>query len=86
MFLNCNLSVSWLEFKGYCFHCKDPLCQFHILLQENGHRNDRKEIDDLKQCHKSLKVHIELDCIAVTLFVIGLCMRLYHLEEPKSIV
>lgn len=53
---------------------------------ENGHRNDRKEIDDLKQCHKSLKVHIELDCIAVTLFVIGLCMRLYHLEEPKSIV
>ncbi|XP_034244054.1 protein O-mannosyltransferase 1 [Thrips palmi] len=55
-------------------------------LVKNGLHNDEKEIEEQKQCHKSLKVHIELDCIAVTLFLVGLCMRLYHLEEPKSIV
>lgn len=35
---------------------------------------------------KALKVHIELDCIAVLLFLFGLFMRLYHLDEPRSIV
>lgn len=63
-----------------------PFITFEFVLQKNGSHNVEKEIEDQKQNQKSLKVHIELDCIAVTLFLVGLCMRLYHLEEPKSIV
>jgi hypothetical protein len=40
------------------------------------------------RCAKPLlfNVNIRLDLIAVSLFVLGLASRLYHLEEPRNIV
>lgn len=52
----------------------------------NGLNHHVNKLQEDKPYHKSLRVNIELDCIAVFLFVVGLCMRLYRLEEPRSIV
>ncbi|KAJ1521671.1 hypothetical protein ONE63_003316 [Megalurothrips usitatus] len=52
----------------------------------NSHHNHVEQIKDEQTFNKTMKLHIELDCIAIILFVVGLCMRLYHLEEPRSIV
>ena len=55
-------------------------------LNNYSHLCNGKAIQEPSPRRYRLKVNIELDCVALMLFVVGLGMRLYHLAEPRSIV